>query len=84
MFEAVIFDFDGVILDSEPIHYEAFCYVLKDIGHRDSNIGGWDENRWDIECTDFDDESFNRVVGDQLDKILEKIEDSDDFVDVYK
>lgn len=32
MFEAVIFDFDGVILDSEPIHYEACCYVLKDTG----------------------------------------------------
>jgi len=58
--------------------------VLKDIGHRDSNLGGWGENRWDIECTDFDDESFNRVVEDQLDKILEKIEDSDDFVDVGK
>ena len=56
--------------------------VLKDIGHRDSNIGGWDENRWDIECTDFDDESFNRDVKYQLDKILEKIEDSDDFVNV--
>ena len=57
--------------------------VLKDIGHRDSNLGGWDENRWDIECTDFDDESFNRVVEDQLDKILEKMEDSEDFIDVY-
>jgi len=58
--------------------------VLKDIGHRDSNLGGWDENRWEIECTDFDSESFNRDVEDQLDKILEKIEDSDDFVDVGK
>src|SRR3989304_7888614 len=32
MYEAVIFDFDGVILDSEPIHYEAYCGVLKNIG----------------------------------------------------
>lgn len=32
MFEAVIFDFDGVIMDSEPIHYQAFCEVFGKIG----------------------------------------------------
>ncbi|MCW8398409.1 HAD family phosphatase [Legionella sp. PATHC038] len=32
MFDAIIFDFDGVILDSEPIHYEAYCHVLKPLG----------------------------------------------------
>lgn len=32
MLEAVIFDFDGVILDSEPLHYEACCIALKNIG----------------------------------------------------
>ncbi len=32
MFDAIIFDFDGVILDSEPIHYEACCEVLKPLG----------------------------------------------------
>jgi hypothetical protein len=58
--------------------------VFKDLGHRASYIGGWDESRWEIECNDFDDESFNRVVEDKLDKILEKMEDSDDFVDVYE
>lgn len=29
MFEAIIFDFDGVILNSEPLHYEAVTHVLK-------------------------------------------------------
>jgi hypothetical protein len=58
--------------------------VFKDLGHRDSYIGGWDENRWEIDCSDFDSVSFNKVVEDQLDKILEKMEDSDDFVDVYE
>lgn len=58
--------------------------VFKDLGHRASNVGGWDENRWEIDCNDFDYESFNRVVEDQLDKILEKMEDSDDFIDVNK
>ncbi|WP_133129296.1 HAD family hydrolase [Legionella yabuuchiae] len=32
MLEAVIFDFDGVILDSEPLHYEACCMSLKTLG----------------------------------------------------
>ncbi|WP_058477984.1 HAD family hydrolase [Legionella steigerwaltii] len=32
MLDAIIFDFDGVILDSEPIHYEAYCLVLKPLG----------------------------------------------------
>ena len=31
MHEAVIFDFDGVIIDSEPFHYEACCIALKNI-----------------------------------------------------
>ncbi len=29
MADAMIFDFDGVILDSEPLHYEACCIALK-------------------------------------------------------
>jgi beta-phosphoglucomutase len=30
--EAVIFDFDGVIVDTEPLHYEAFQRVLEPLG----------------------------------------------------
>jgi hypothetical protein len=58
--------------------------VLKNIGHRDSNIGGWDENRWEIDSVSFDEKSFNESVERQLDKIFEKIEDSDEFIDVYE
>ena len=32
MFRAVIFDFDGVIADSEPLHFEAFRLVLAERG----------------------------------------------------
>ncbi|CDZ76137.1 Phosphorylated carbohydrates phosphatase [Legionella massiliensis] len=32
MFQALIFDFDGVILDSEPLHYEACSFVFKQLG----------------------------------------------------
>lgn len=32
MFKAVIFDFDGVIVDSEPLHYRAFLDVTRSFG----------------------------------------------------
>ncbi|WP_131782718.1 HAD family hydrolase [Legionella gresilensis] len=32
MIAAIIFDFDGVILDSEPLHYKACCQVLAPLG----------------------------------------------------
>lgn len=39
MLKAVVFDFDGIIVDSEPIHYRAFQEVLQPLG-----LGyGWDE-----------------------------------------
>lgn len=31
-FEAVLFDFDGVLLDSEPVHYECWLEALKPLG----------------------------------------------------
>lgn len=31
-YEAVLFDFDGVIVDSEPVHYRCWCEVLATIG----------------------------------------------------
>jgi HAD superfamily hydrolase (TIGR01509 family) len=32
--QAIIFDFDGVIADTEPLHYEAFRQVLEELGIR--------------------------------------------------
>lgn len=32
MLKAVIFDFDGVIVDSEPLHYQAFLRVVEGLG----------------------------------------------------
>jgi len=29
---AIVFDFDGVVVDSEPLHYQAFVMVGKSIG----------------------------------------------------
>jgi beta-phosphoglucomutase len=39
MLSAVIFDFDGIIVDTEPLHYRAFQRVLEPLG-----LGyGWDD-----------------------------------------
>ncbi len=32
MLHAIVFDFDGVIVDSEPLHYRAFLEVGRDLG----------------------------------------------------
>jgi beta-phosphoglucomutase len=31
-YQAILFDFDGVLVDSEPVHYECWCEVLKPYG----------------------------------------------------
>ncbi len=36
-FEAVIFDMDGVIVDSEPLHEQAFRVVFDEMGYGDSH-----------------------------------------------
>lgn len=36
-FQAIIFDMDGVIVDSEPLHERAFREVLNEIGHGQSH-----------------------------------------------
>jgi len=38
---AVIFDLDGVIVDSEPLHQESFRRLLGEVGIDDSVIGDW-------------------------------------------
>jgi len=34
--QAVIFDMDGVIVDSEPLHERAFFDVVREIGYGDN------------------------------------------------
>ena len=36
-FEAVIFDMDGVIVDSEPLHEQSFLEVWDELGYRDNH-----------------------------------------------
>ncbi|MEM8495469.1 MAG: HAD family phosphatase [Planctomycetota bacterium] len=32
MLEAIVFDFDGVMVDSEPLHYQAFVLIARSLG----------------------------------------------------
>lgn len=57
--------------------------VLSKIGS-DANFSGWGEYAYEQDCIDFDEESFNRSASWQLDKIMGKIEDSDEFLDLKK
>lgn len=58
--------------------------VLEKIG-KDINIGGsWHEYMYEQDCIDFDQESFDRNVDYQLEKIMDKLTDDEDFVDMKK
>jgi len=58
--DAVIFDFDGVLVDSEPLHWAGFAEVLRGVGV---------ELGWDDYCgryLGFDDhDCFQTVLGDR-------------------
>jgi hypothetical protein len=56
--------------------------LLEKVG-KDLSIGGdWYEFMHEQDCIDFDNESFNREVSWQLEKIMDKITDDEDFVDL--
>jgi HAD superfamily hydrolase (TIGR01509 family) len=68
-FNAVIFDMDGVVVDSEPLHERAFLEVFGELGLRDSHglhfpsyYGRSDEAVW----RDFVDRHQPNVPKDQL------------------
>lgn len=55
--------------------------LMKELGHT-KDVGPYEEYMYEYGCDDFDDESFQRSVSTQLDKIIEKVEDSDVFTDI--
>jgi hypothetical protein len=55
--------------------------LLQKIG-KDLPSGDWYEYMHEQDCIDFDNESFNREVSWQLEKIMDKITDDEDFVDL--
>lgn len=84
MLKAIIFDMDGVIVDSEVIHYEADKKMLKEgfninlqYDYYNKYIGGTVSNLWKGIIRDFniqneDEYSLNTYADKILEKMLEK------------
>ena len=62
---AIVFDFDGVIADTEPLHHQAFCRVVTDDGLDCS----WDEYVRDY--IGFDDRDLFRAAYRSVNRTLE-------------
>lgn len=50
----------------------------------DMNLVGWGEYIYEYQCDDFDNESVDRYVSGYLDKIMEKLEDESQYVDIHE
>lgn len=62
MLKAIVFDFDGVLVDSEPLHYEAFRDVMRPLGV------DFDYRWYLAELVGFDDrDAFAHVLRTRLD-----------------
>jgi HAD superfamily hydrolase (TIGR01509 family) len=67
MLNAVIFDFDGIIVDSEPMHYQAFQRILEPLGKGFS---------WEDYCTTYigydDRDAFREAFKAKKEKICSR------------
>ena len=59
--DAILFDFDGVLIDSEPVHWACWAEVLKPLGV----ILDWDF--YCKSCIGIDDKEMLRMIGTQAD-----------------
>jgi len=50
----------------------------------DMNLVGWSDYIYEYECDDFDNESLDKYVSGYLDKIMEKLEDESQYVDIHE
>jgi hypothetical protein len=48
------------------------------------NLAGWGDFIYDVDCVDFDQESFDRDAGRYLDNIMGKLEDESQYEDIYE
>ncbi len=68
MIKAIVFDFDGVLVDSEPLHYRAFLRLLEPMGM------GFEYRDYLADYAGFDDRDLLRTVYHQHDKPLDDTE----------
>lgn len=66
--QAVIFDFDGVIVDSERLHYEAFNRIVEPLGL------GLTLEEYVETYIGFDDRGFFRTLFQKAGRVLEPVE----------
>lgn len=57
--------------------------ILSKIGH-DLPVTYWGDSPYEVDCIDFDEQSFNREVEWNLEKIYDKVLDGDVFPDIEK
>ena len=81
MMEAVIFDMDGVLVDSQPFHFEVDRAVLASCGHEASletvqNYAGMSNvNRWAKYKRDFNlDASVETLIATHVRSIMERLD----------
>ena len=98
MVRAVLFDFDGVLADSERLHYEALVHVLSGMGFSLSwdefkrgciGVPDWDAVRWALKRNGVDDEELVAEVLKRKTQIYdswltERLKVADGMADVIK
>lgn len=98
MVRAVLFDFDGVLADSERLHYEALAHVLSEMGLSLSweefkrgciGVPDWDAVHWALKHNGVDDEELVAKVLRRKTQIYdawltERLKVADGMADVVK
>ena len=80
--EGVIFDLDGVVVDSEPLHRQAFIEVFEELGYGDSHglnladyLGGTDRAVWEDFIARHDPpESLENLMRRKQGRLIQRIE----------
>lgn len=79
MLKAVIFDMDGVLIDSEPVHLKAHELIMKELGlnydpkYYEQFIGSTTENMWNTMIRDFNLNKTHAQLDEMSDKIIKKL-----------
>jgi len=71
-------------LKSEDVDLGGLLKELIDKFDRNNYRGNWGEIRYNTDCHDWNNEAYQTYVSDRLDKIIEKYEEDERFVNYYE